>query len=348
MGSCRLTLREIAKHAGVSPSAVSLVRNGKEGVSESKRVSIESLLKENGYAILKANKTEGKRICLLKYVMHSMLVDGNTGFVTSIIDSAENELRARGYSLYIICVNSNSLDSALSSILSDPPLGILLLGTELPDRELSQFCNFPCPVVVIDNPLPSTNALSSVTMDNFSAIFQAVQYLRTMGHTDIGFLSNAIPSNNCLLRERAFLEAIKEYFLVDASTNVYAVDPTMNGAFNSISNLISEGTRFPTAIIANNDCIALGAQKAFKAAGYRIPEDISIIGFDGLQFSEIADPPLTTISVPCDYIGRQSVQTLLQHIDDSDMPPVKMCVCTNMILRQSVKKIHNCESSMLI
>ncbi len=330
----RLRLRDIAGIANVSPATVSLVYKGKPGVSSEKRNEIVELLNENGYTVSAFGAPTQRNIRFLKFIKHSFLVDGNTGFVTTIMDSIEQECRLQGYNLLITTINASNLADTLNVLDQEPPDGILLLGTEMESSDFAVFRNVKCPVVVVDSSLEN-ETISCVTMDNRGAIYASVRYLRNLNHHNIGFLSNEIPSSNCRCRERSFLQAMHDEGIASSDAPVFPVHPTLLGSYSSIRDYLNQGTKFPAAIIANNDCIALGAAKAFKEFGLRIPQDISLIGFDGIQFSEIADPPLTTTAVPCKEIGTLAVQLLCRHIEQPDFVSLKILVTTNIIERSS-------------
>ena len=330
----RLKFREIAALANVSPAAVSIVYKGRPGVGSQKRKEIAELLTQNGYVVSPLTAPVQGSIRFLKYIKHSYLVDGNTGFVNAIIDSVEQECRLLGYDLLITTVNSSNLAETLQMLRQSPPDGVLLLGTEMDSGDFPAFQSLACPIVVVDNPMEN-ETVSSVTMDNRGAIYESVRYLRGLGHSKIGFLSNEIPSSNCRCREKAFSQAMQDEGLSRDSAPVYPVLPTLMGAYSTVRRYLEQGVLFPSAVIANNDCIALGAAKALKESGLRIPEDISLTGFDGIQFSEISEPPLTTIQVPCHEIGAAALKLLCRHIADAGFIPRKVLLTAKLIERES-------------
>ena len=114
----------------------------------------------------------------------------------------------------------------------------------------------------------------------------------------------------------------------------------MDGAYEDMRTFLSKNPPLPTAFFADNDIIALGAMKAMSERGIRIPEDISIVGFDDLTFSSISNPPLTTLRVPKQEMGRMAVRRLRDIIQDNDGVKLKTQVCTQFIERASVKKIN--------
>jgi len=337
-----MKLRDIASAAGTSLTTVSLVLNDKPGVSPEKREQIRQMLRENGYEIrtTKAiDSSEGKTICFLKYSKHSHLVNGNPGFVTQIMDAVEKECRRRGYSLTVVSFDNFS-DIDLGEVLTRAGTrGAILLGTELTHGDMEYLHGLDIPLVVVDNDLPLRRC-SSVTMDNYLSMFLVVEHLAQLGHRQIGFLYNSLPSCNDWARYKAFQEALEYYKLPFDPELVYPVFPTMDGAMDSVKELLRKGTRFPAALVGNNDSIAFGAMRAFQSVGLFIPEDISITGFDGLPISAMAQPPLTTVEVSCAEIGTRAVLLLHDIIRGRCTASIKVYVETNLIPRDSTAAFH--------
>ena len=335
-----MNLRQIAAAAGVSLTTVSLVLNGKPGVGPETRERVARLLRDSGYTLrAPGSRTGPKNIHFLKYSKHSYLVNGNPGFVTQIIDAVDGACREHGYHLLITALNE--LDSVhLGELLDNPSTrGAILLGTEITNGDMAAFDRIAKPLVVVDNALPFLS-FSTVTMHNEEAIFSAVDHLLALGHRHIGFLENSIPANNDRERRDAFERALTAAGRRFEPELVYPIFPTMDGASQSVSRLLDRGVRFPSALLANNDSIAIGALRAFKAHGLRIPEDISLTGFDGLPFAAVSEPPLTTVSVPCGEIGRWAVHILHEQIRGRSVAPCKARVGATLTLRESTAPYH--------
>ena len=329
-----MKLREIAKTAGVSLTTVSLVLNGKPGVGRETRERVLRLLRENGYPVDSEKKAAQGTICFLKYARHSYLVNGNPGFVTQIMDAVEQECRRHGYDLQVLSFSApEQVD--LEGLLNKSFIkGVILLGTELYPEDMAAFRDLKKPLMVVDNAMAHL-PVSAVTMDNRQAIFSAVEHLAERGFEQIGFLYNSIPSGNDMERRQAFEKALIQQGLPFDPELVFPIFPTMEGAYRSACSLLDAGTRFPPALVANNDSIAIGVMRALKDSGLRIPEDISIVGFDGLPFSALAEPPLTTVSVSCQDIGYWAVHLLLDAIGGRSRVPCKMAIGTRLEIRGS-------------
>lgn len=336
-----MKLKDIAKIANVSPSTVSMVLNNRAGISTAKREEITRLLTENGYSIhTESPDNSVKRISgnirLIKCKRHAMLVDGNPGFVNAIIDAIERECRRQGHELIITTCNADQLHTLLQQIQSNTTAGILLLGTELSTEDIRQLPVPAVPMVILDN-APQLSDINCITMNNRDAIHCAVEHLISLGHSQIGFFANLYPSNNCLERESAFAEALQQNELSFNQNWLYRVHPTPDGAYQSVRALLDRGVNFPTAMVANNDSIALGAIKAFKEAGIHVPDSISVIGFDNIPLSGIIDPPLTTMEVPCTEMGLWAVRLLCDRIHYPFSSATKMQISAKLLIRGSTR-----------
>lgn len=337
-----MTLKEIANELNVSISTVSFVLNNKEGVSEKTRKVIASKLIENGYipsGVPKKDKSDKpKSIRFLKYAKHSQVVDGNVGFVSSIIDSAELEARNQGYHLIITSFGDKEIDDVFSMVRSQPFSGVILLGTEFEEKDYHYLDSFPSPLIVVDNHF-EFYPVDVVTMDNQDIVYMAIRHLYNLGHRNIGYLHSHIQIANFAERYRAFERGIKKMGLQFNSENMFSVNATMQGSYESIAEMLEKGVSFPPAIFADNDSIAIGAIKAFKKFNYGIPEDISIVGFDDIPFCTMSEPQLTTMRVPTADIGKWTVQRLCQRIADPEIPVMKMHFSAELISRKSTKAV---------
>ncbi len=333
-----MNLRQIAAAAGVSLTSVSLVLNGKPGVGPARRERITQLLLENGYVIQgrPSPGENGKTLAFVRFIRHGHLINGNPGFSTQIMDAAEAQCRRNGYSLQVITVHRTDADNtALAQLLQgDAIQGAIFLATEMGEEEYASLSLLNKPYVVLDNLSPGTNDYC-ITMNNRDSILEAVTTLRNLGHERIGLLESSISCFNIRHRRRAYGQALCRLGLRWDDALLYHVFPTLDGAYRSVRDMLAEGRHFPSALLASNDCIAIGAMRAFREAGLHIPGDISIIGFDGLPFSEISDPPLSTIAVPCGDIGRMAAQLLHDRLVGRIPAPVKIMVGTRLILRGS-------------
>lgn len=334
---CLLNIKEIAQYAGVSSATVSLVLNHKKGVSDEVRKQISKLLIENGYVLNRNESTQKfkKSIRFLKYKKHSLLVDGNAGFINSIIDALEKECRLLGFNMVINVFDDSNMKEIFDMVVSNPLDGVILLATEFEKQDLHYIKNLTVPTVIVDSYF-DYESVNCVNMNNKDMVYLAIEHFAKLGHSRIGYVHSSIDTNNFTERYYSYIDALKELNLAPYDTNlVFRAMPTLNGAYKSISTLIANGVQFPSALFCDNDTIALGAIKAFKEGGYHIPEDISIIGFDNIDFGSISDPPLTTLAVSCKDMGIWTVRMLCDRINYKNSPIFKTQIGGHLIERKS-------------
>lgn len=335
-----MTIREIANLAGVSPAAVSLVINGKKGVSEETRRRVQTVIEENNY-IVPGQKRPGKpkrfRLCVIKFRTHGIALEENQGFVASIIDQIESECRHYGYDLAMVnCEVATAVDT-LKEVMSTPPDGIILMGTELSENDMQLFDLLTVPTVVLDHSMKNIH-VDSVVMDNEAISAEAVRYLHGLGHREIGYFSFSIPISNCDERYRGYQQEMARLGLpVPPPVRVM---PTLSGSYKDMKRMLEVGEYVPHgAAVADNDTVAIGVIKAIREAGFRIPEDISIIGVDDIPFSAMTMPALTTMRISRSAMGTLAVDALRKRIKYPNWPSMHMRLAGRLVVRGSTMHI---------
>ncbi|MEG1017726.1 MAG: LacI family DNA-binding transcriptional regulator, partial [Oscillospiraceae bacterium] len=317
-----MNLKEIAKQAGVSSATVSMVLHNKDGVSKETRIKIENMLRENEYKIsdkLEIMGTSGaKNIRFLKYSLSSYLVDDNPGFISSIIDSVERECRRLGYNLMMTAFKKKNADEIFQNLKKENPDGIVLLGTEWTDEDCKYLDGMNIPIVVLDNYIPN-RPLNCVTGSPQANISTAMRFLYNKGHREIGYLMNTEPSCNCIESYKSYRETVCELGLKLDENIIFNIMPTFAGAYESMKEILKTRSAMPTALLTNNDNLALGAMKALKESGYRVPEDVALIGSDDTAAAAMSDPPLTTMHPDCKRIGIWAMRLLCDIIEYPDI-----------------------------
>ena len=333
-----MTLKQIAEQLNVSPSTVSLVLHKKEGVSEETRKRVLETLLSHGYVPSSIEHKNGNNaahaIRFLKYSKHSQVVDGNEGFVASIIDSAEQEARTQGYDFIMTSFGDDTMVDTFAMVREQPYQGVIFLGTEFAEKDFHFLNDFPVPLVVVDNRMEFF-PIDSVTMDNQDIVHMAIRHLYDLNHRQIGYLRSKTQIANFSERFFAYEKCMQKLNLPYAKEHVYSISATMQGAYVDTIELIQKKKEFPPALFADNDSIAMGAIKALREYDYKIPEDISIIGFDDIPFCSMIEPPLTTMRVPTAEIGKWTIRRLCQKISEPDTPVIKMQFGAELILRKS-------------
>lgn len=334
-----LRVKDIAEKMKVSPATVSMVLNNKPGIGAETRKRILKYVEEIGYGKGPLSKPalRGKNIRLVIYRKHGLVVS-ETSFFSTLMESIDCEARDEGYNLLVSYVNemeNNSKMEVLRLLAENPPEGILLLGTEMTQKDILPFKQLNLPILLLDSSVDE-ETMDTVVIHNFQGANIATQYLLDKGYEDIGYLHSSVWIQNFDERKEGFLAALHDAGLTFDQKYLYMLEPTIEGSYRDMKRLIEEGLKLPAACFADNDIIAMGAMKALKESGVRIPENISIVGFDDMPFCEIAEPPLTTVKVYNRRMGALSVQRLIGRIENQFEETVKVQVSTGLIERQSV------------
>jgi LacI family transcriptional regulator len=339
----KLKSKDIAKVLGVSPATVSLVLNNKPGISEETRLRILNFLTENGYDVSKltAQPSDSKKVIQFTvYKKHGKVVS-DTPFFSELIESIHRAARNEGYDLTITYIDEklDNLSSILSMVEQSDIAGMIILATEMYAKDLEPFHRLNLPILLLDSQFDDHD-INTVCINNSDGIYKAVKYLTDLGHSKIGYLHSNIWIYNFEQRMLRFVQHMRDKSLVIPDDYFFHLEPTIEGSYRDMKALLAAGKEIPQALFADNDIIAFGAIKALKEAGYSIPNDVSIIGFDDTPYCELLEPKLTTIRVFKQQMGTIAVNRLIQCIDATNQCVQKTYIGTQLVERKSVKKIY--------
>lgn len=331
----KASIRKISELTGFSPATISNALNHKKGVNKETAEAIFKVANEIGYE----NESRISRIKLVIYKVNGSIIDSSP-FFTNLLEGVEMECRESGYEM-IVCnldKRSDSFDQRLDEILGDKTTAVIMLGTEAFDEDFERFKGARCPLIILDSWCTSMD-FNGVLINNADSAKNAVDYLIKKGHREIGYLRGKFRIKAFSARANGYNRglykngiSVNEKFIVTLST-------TMDGAYKEMLAYLEQKPKLPTAFFSDNDMIALGAMKALIEKGYRIPEDVSLIGFDDLDSCEISTPRLTTIRVFKQEMGQMAVRRLLEVIKKGQGIKSKIQVCTEFIERDSVKDL---------
>jgi len=337
------TIREIAEIAHVSQATVSLVLNERPGVGQETRERVHAIANEMGYEPRKSQqliKSSTHTIRLLRVVKHGHIVNpSHRVFIADYIDGLEREARHYGYRLDLHQIHGFDREKILHSFSAESLEGVVVLGTELQEQDLEIFLDAPLPVVILDTMHPSLD-LDFVNMDNESSISKVVRHFMDAGHTRIGLADSSTDSTNFRQRTKFFKEIMERSGLHVDLAHCFTVDSTYEKGRKDMACLLHQAASLPTAIFCVNDVIAYACIQALKDIGMRIPEDISIIGFDNLPSDDFMEPRLTSVKVSNGQMGVRAMNLVLDRIADPSRPCEKVLVGGKLIVRDSVKDLH--------
>lgn len=336
----KTSLRLISEKTGYSRTTVFNVLNGRGGTSKETAQRILKLAEEMKYAPAENRK----KIKLVVFKDSGTVVD-DTPFFSQLFSGIESECRAHNYSLEITYIygSEENYERSRAQILNDDADGIILLGTEMSEKEFLPYENTRIPVLMCDNRFFSERT-NCVAINNKDAVEHAVSYLISCGHRKIGYLRGATRINNFRERADGMRAALGKNGLPEAFEYTVTLRPSTDKAYQDMKQWLQQPHDMPTAYFADNDLIAFGAMRALQEVGYRIPEDISVVGFDDMPFCEVFNPPLTTVRVNKDTLGRIAVKKLIEEIAHrkTNCKPTSTItlIGAQLILRSSIRNLN--------
>lgn len=316
-----LTVYDIAKEAEVSPATVSRVLTGNANVSAAKRERIQSIIDKYNF---KPNALARSLIKKESKMIGLILPDIANPFFASVFLEAEKYALSLGYTI-LLCnsmndnfMNITHLESLyLKTLVEKQVDGIILMGGRVNDTNTVQEhadevleIMEKMPVVMINGRMTGVDCYR-VIADEEHGVYQLVDYLYRLGHKKIGFIGGMPGISSYDIKIEAFLSRINEYEILCKKEWI------INGAFSiengvECMNDLLYNEDLPTAVLAVNDLVAVGALKAAKKRGYRVPGDISITGFDDTYITDIVSPTITTVSHNFSELGRTAIDIIVK------------------------------------
>lgn len=332
----KVSIRDLSKMTGFSPATISNALNHKKGVNRETAEEIFRVARETGY--LSANAVT--KIRLLIFKKNGRIID-DTPFFQHLIEGFEEECHRLGYEMVISRADQREPDyqKQVRELLGEQGAAVVVLATEMMDGDLEPYRNAPCPILILDHWTESMD-FNAVLINNADAARMMTEHLLDNGHREVGYLRGAFRIKGFRSRFVGFQTALKKRKLPYKDEYTVTLGTSMNDAYQDMLEYLKKKPKLPTAYFADNDMIALGAMKALQEMGYRIPEDISIAGFDDLPFSAISSPPLTTLRVQNREMGKMAVRRLAEMIEGIGADAViKTQVCPKIVYRNTVKNI---------
>lgn len=337
-----ISAKELAEKLNISAATVSMVLNRKPGISEKTRNMVIDAAKEYGYDLTKKwdPSDEKGSIQYVIYKKHGTVV-GDTPFFSQVTEGIEQACKAQGYELQITYFYENQdIDAQIQTLSEKNCQGILLLGTEMDVDCFPPFSKIKVPMVILDTYFEELEC-DSVLINNVQGAYRATNYLIEKGMDTVGYLRSSYPIGNFAERAEGYYKALRHHHLPTSHPYVHHLTPSMEGAYHDMIKILKDNKTFAQAYFADNDLIAAGAMRALKEQGVRIPEEVSIIGFDDMPICDILEPPLTTMDVPKKRLGELAMKQLDQKIHQETKGTVKIELSVKLHERNSVRLLNS-------
>lgn len=333
----RMSIRELSKLTGYSVASISKALNNKPGVSEETRAAIEAAAKKHGYS----NPHKLEQVTFLAARKNGKILD-ESNFHTQLIEGMQKEAEKLDLKTVFISLDVSNKEEFIrraKELCNDPSSAIVVLGTELMEDDYQVFEEFKDQIVILDG-MSDKTFFNSVVIANEDSTYKATQRLIDMGHRSIGYLAGDFRINAFRYRERGYLHAMADNGLTVNPQYRVTLGTKLSSARRDMRSWLIDNHSLPTAFIAENDVIASGVMLAMNQANIRIPEDVSIIGFDDVVLASVTNPPLSTIRVPKEAMGGLAVELIWQLKNNSSICRRKIEVATDYIERKSVASLN--------
>ena len=327
------SIKEVAREAGISTATVSHVINNTRYVSDEVRARVERAIEEcRYYPNAQARSLASGRSNIIGLVISDIA----NPFFPDLVKAIEEAAFARGFETLLSNTNYDTERTSqyVRRFIERKVAGVAVMTSEMSRELIDELANREVPVVFLDVG-ETGRQMSNLRVDYEEGIEQAILHLAALGHQRIAFISGKIDIRSSRRRLEAFQRTIKQLF-PDAPELIFYGNFKIEGGRRAAHEiLMTQADNLPTAVVAANDLTAIGAISEFEAAGLNIPADISVIGFDDIDFAVLTKPALTTVNLPRNELGRRAVEMLINALDNPQEEGTEIRIPTNLIVRQS-------------
>jgi len=331
------TIKDIAKEVNLSIATVSRVLNYDDRlqVSDETRFKIIEAARNLGY--VKRDRKNSKKITKVAVIQwYSSDSEMQDPFYLGIRIKVEEVLINHGIEVVRIFYQEDSLRRKLKGVA-----GIICIG-KFSEKEIGDFRKLHRNLIFIDMFLTKT-FVTNIVLDQKNATKDAIEYLMKFNHKKIGFIGGQEKlhdGSNYFERRNYFFKYYCSKYKIDYEKYYYVKDFTIDSGYEMAKKMIAS-KKMPTAIFCSSDQIAIGAMSALNEAGYKIPEDISIISFNNDNNSKFTNPPLTTFNAPNELMGYYAATQMITAIKNKEYYPISINIPCELIIRSSVCKAKN-------
>jgi DNA-binding LacI/PurR family transcriptional regulator len=330
----RPTMEDVAARAGVSRALVSLVMRNSPKVSDTRRAAVLRAAEELGYQPHVMARSLASRTST---VLGVMVNDLRNAFFADVVEGLDAAAQAAGFDLILNTGGRSPAreGNALRSLLSFRPVGVILLSPVVPASAI-EAASRQCPVVLVSR-TSRASGVDTVNDDGEAGSALAVDHLAGLGHRRIAHLDGG-GAAGAAQRRRGFQAAMRRHGLEPI---VVRSEHTDTGGEKAVRELLATYSRddLPTGLVAGNDFNAVGAISALEEAGLRVPEDVSVVGYDNTSLAALRHLSLTTVDQPRTEMGRLAFEALIERVRGERTEPVRHLLHPSLVVRSTTTEV---------
>lgn len=332
-------IQQIADDLNVSSASVSRALNNRPGVGDDLRERILARARELNYVpSVIARGLATQKTYSIGFFVHEKpgLATRTDPFYGEILHGVEQVIGQTNYHVTIGTLTDNtiSVPDEFRFVRERRIDGMILAGPDIPDAFIRAMLASNLPVILVDNKLDTS--VSCINSDDETGGYLAARHLIELGHHDIGILTGPTKWSSNARRLKGYQRALEEYGL---KATIVSVDRTdIDSGKLACQRLMAENSKI-TGICAVNDSMSIGVIHAAQDKGLRIPDDLSIVGFDDITWAELNNPPLTTIRIEKAQMGKESARRLHLMLTEDEIPPAEILISVSLIERASTQQV---------
>ncbi len=333
MNKNKVTIKDVARKAGVSPATASRVAGNYGYVSKAIRQKVLAAVQELGY---RPNTVARSMVTKSTRILGLVVTDITNPFFAHLVRSVEDVTWEAGYTLFLANTDENAQreEAILQTILERQVDGVILVpSTSQSTPHLVHFIQQDIPLVLLDRNVKGL-AVDAVMVDNENGAYQAVTHLIRLGHRRIGMVIDNLDISTNAERLAGYRRAFREADLTVEEQLIQSCQFTEQSAFYLATEMVNHPQR-PTALFTANNFMTLGIIHAAREANLRIPEDIALVGFDDMEWTAFSPLQITAVAQPVQELGNVAAKRLLMRLEGDQTSPMEIRLKTSFIIRKS-------------
>jgi DNA-binding LacI/PurR family transcriptional regulator len=331
--SSSVTIRDVAKKAGVSVATVSRYINQITPVSTGVSERLEQVMKELRYVPHAAARHLASR---KTRVVGLLLNNLHNDFFVPLLNGVEAVVRRKGYNLIVATYHADSRKEMQPPIGPHNTDGLLVFSDGLMDEDLESLHASGFPMVLVYRTPPASLPIPSVTVENVTATYKLIDHLiKIHGRRRILFLRGPLHQDDSNKRETGYKSALQANGIPFNENLLLNGEFERDVAYDVLNKFLENGHRFDfDAVFSGDDDAAIGVLRSLQNHGFSVPDDVAVVGFDDLGFAQFLNPPLTTVRAPTEAVGRTATERLFDLLEENSSDEV-VILPTEIVIRRS-------------